>query len=100
MDTKWAVTQNDLLTHGVEYSTSFCYYIYKLSLKESCLNIYYSIAVLEIELSSSVYVSEEGDSFVTITITKSAVTTTDVDVIILLRDESALGGFAMNGLHV
>ncbi len=73
-------------------------FIYKLSdfsLKReifSCVNGYYSIAVLEIELSSSVYFSKEGDSFVTITITKSAVTATDVDVIILLRDESALGG--------
>ena len=52
------------------------------------------------ELSSSVYFSEEGDSFVTITITKSAVTAMDIDVIILLRDESALGGFAENCLHV
>ncbi len=52
------------------------------------------------ELSSSVYFSEEGDSFVTITITKSAVTAMDIDVIILLRDESALGGFAKNYLHV
>ncbi|XP_064401973.1 uncharacterized protein LOC135347821 isoform X2 [Halichondria panicea] len=53
-----------------------------------------SCQILEIavELSSSVYFSEEGDSFVTITITKSAVTAMDIDVIILLRDESALGG--------
>ncbi len=46
--------------------------------------------MFEVELSSSMYMCDEGSEFVTIVITKPF-TPTDVDVIIVLRDGSALG---------
>lgn len=48
-------------------------------------------AGIVLQLSSSIYTSGEGDSFISIRIIKTGITALDIDVVINLADGTALG---------